>query len=174
MVHSCTSELTRQGIWLTSVAFRRPCHVARRIWISPDLHASLHGSDYILVVLVDFRRIVSEDTRPCGRVFPADDLQLRLCQALRPSPAFSDFPAFSQILLRHASYLKRVRVTPGVYRPLAQLNPGFRYLHWPGFIKRTHPFGLALYCVFSKQSGPPCHCNLRTLFLITNAGTPSS
>src|SRR5439155_4057459 len=66
----------------------------------------------------------------------------------RTSLAFSDFPAYSQILLRQlVSYLKRVRVTPGVNRPLAQLNPGFRYLHWPGFISRTHPFGLATYCV---------------------------
>ena len=92
----------------------------------------------------------------------------------RTSLAFSDFPAYSQILLRQLSYLKRVRVTPGVNRPLAQLNPGFRYLHWPGFISRTHPFGLAAYCVFSKQSGPPCYCNLRTLFFTKNAGTTSS
>src|SRR2546428_5668986 len=49
----------------------------------------------------------------------------------------------------------RVRVTPGVNRPLAQLNPGFRYLHWPGFISRTHPFGLAAYCV-SYPAGTLC------------------
>jgi hypothetical protein len=153
---------------------RQTSILSRRAWLSPDLHASLHGSDYILVVLVDFRRIVSEDSRPCGRAFPADCLQPSHCQSLRTSVAFSDFPAFSQIWLRQISYLKRVRVTPGVYRPLARLNPSFRYLHWPGFIKRTHPFGLALYCVFSKQSRPPCYCNLRTLFYITNAGTPSS
>src|SRR2546421_11927033 len=80
---------------------------------------------------------------------------------------------YSQSMGDHSS-VKRVRVTPGVNRPLAQLNPGFRYLHWPGFISRTHPFGLATYCVFSKQSGPPCYCNLRTLFFTKNAGTTSS
>lgn len=69
-------------------------------------------------------------------------------------------------------YLKRVRVTPGVYRPLAQLNPSFRYLHWPGFSDYTHPFGLAVTCVFIKQSGPPCHCDLRRQFYITAAGIP--
>jgi hypothetical protein len=69
-------------------------------------------------------------------------------------------------------YLKRVRVTPGVYRPLAQLNPSFRYLHWPGFSDYTHPFGLAVTCVFIKQSGPPCHCDLRSQFFIKTAGIP--
>src|SRR2546426_12121522 len=53
---------------------------------------------------------------------------------------------YSQSMGDHSS-VQRVRVTPGVNRPLAQLNPGFRYLHWPGFISRTHPFGLAAYCV---------------------------
>ena len=69
-------------------------------------------------------------------------------------------------------YLKRVRVTPCVYRPLAQVNPSFRYLHWPGFSDYTHPFGLAVTCVFIKQSGPPCHCDLRRQFYITAAGIP--
>lgn len=57
-------------------------------------------------------------------------------------------------------YLKRVRVTPGVNRPLARLNPSFRYRHRPGFSDYTNPFGLAVACVFIKQSKPPCHCNL--------------
>ena len=69
-------------------------------------------------------------------------------------------------------YLKRVRVTPGVYRPLGQLNPTFRYLHWPGFSDYTNPFGLAVTCVFIKQSGPPCHCDLRFQFYIKTAGIP--
>ena len=69
-------------------------------------------------------------------------------------------------------YLKRVRVTPGVYRPLAQLNPGFRYLHWPGFSDYTKDFSLAVTCVFIKQSGPPCHCDLRSQFFIKTAGIP--
>src|SRR5438132_12519951 len=59
---------------------------------------------------------------------------------------------YSQSMGDHSS-VKRVRVTPGVNRPLAQLNPGFRYLHWPGFISRTHPFGLAAYCVSYWRRG---------------------
>ena len=54
------------------------------------------------------------------------------------------------------------------------MNPGLRYLHWPGFINRTHPFGLAVYCVFIKQSGPPRYCNLLSQFHIKKAGTTSS
>ncbi len=68
-------------------------------------------------------------------------------------------------------YLKRVRVTPGVKRPLARLNPSFRYRHWPGFRDHTHPFGLAVTCVFIKQSGPPSHCDLRLLLFVSAAGT---
>ena len=49
---------------------------------------------------------------------------------------------------------------------------GFRYRHWPGLIPRTHPCGLAGNYVFVKQSGAPCHCDLRTPFR-RNAGTPS-
>ena len=69
-------------------------------------------------------------------------------------------------------YLKRVRVTPGVNRPLTRLNPSFRYRHWPGFSDCTHPFGLAVAYVFIKQSKPPCHCNLRSPFLMKTAGIP--
>ena len=68
--------------------------------------------------------------------------------------------------------MQRVRVTPGVNRPLAQLNPGFRYLHWPGFSDYTNAFALAVTCVFIKQSGPPCHCDLRSQFFIKTAGIP--
>ena len=57
--------------------------------------------------------------------------------------------------------VKRVRVTPGFHRPFSRLNPGFRYRHWPGLIPRTNPFGLAGNYVFVKQSGTPCHCDLR-------------
>lgn len=69
-------------------------------------------------------------------------------------------------------YLKRVRVTPGVNWPLARLNPSFRYQHRPGFSDYTHPFGLAVACVFIKQSRPPCHCNLPSPFLTKTAGIP--
>ena len=41
------------------------------------------------------------------------------------------------------------------------MESGFRYRHWTGFRSRTHPFGLAASCVFIKQPGPPCHCDLR-------------
>src|SRR2546425_9747665 len=68
---------------------------------------------------------------------------------------------YSQSMGDHSS-VKRVRVTPGVNRPLAQLNPGFRYLHWPGFISRTHPFGLAAYCV-CYPAGTLC-CQKPVLF----------
>ena len=69
-------------------------------------------------------------------------------------------------------YLKRVRVTPGVKRPLARLDPGFRYRHWPGFNGYTHLFRLAAICVFIKQSGPPSHCDLRLHLIDKAAGTP--
>lgn len=58
-------------------------------------------------------------------------------------------------------YLKRVIVTPAVYRRFTRLNPGFTYRHWAGVGPSTNPFGLAGTCVFTKQSGPPSHCDLR-------------
>ena len=57
-------------------------------------------------------------------------------------------------------YLKRVIVTPAVYRPFASLNGGFRCLHWAGINPCTHPYELAGTYVFIKQSDPPCYCNL--------------
>ncbi len=56
-------------------------------------------------------------------------------------------------------YLKRVIVTPAVYRPFFRLCPAFRYRHWAGFSGNTHPFGLAATYVFIKQSEPPGHCD---------------
>ncbi len=59
-------------------------------------------------------------------------------------------------------YLKRVIVTPAVYRCFTRLDPGFTYRHWAGVGPSTNPFGLAGTCVFTKQSGPPpSHCDLR-------------
>lgn len=58
-------------------------------------------------------------------------------------------------------YLKRVIVTPAVYRCFTRLYPGFTYRHWAGVGPSTNPFGLAGTCVFIKQSGPPSHCDLR-------------
>ena len=49
------------------------------------------------------------------------------------------------------------------------MYPAFRYRHWAGFGDHTHPFGLAVTCVFIKQSEPPCHCDLP----LREAGTPS-
>ncbi len=66
-------------------------------------------------------------------------------------------------------YLKRVRVTPAVYRPFLRLYPAFRYRHWAGVGGCTNPFGLAATYVFVKQSGPPSHCDLP----VNRAGTPS-
>jgi hypothetical protein len=40
------------------------------------------------------------------------------------------------------------------------LDPGFRYLYWPGFRSRSQAFALAASCVFIKQSRPLCHCDL--------------
>ena len=56
--------------------------------------------------------------------------------------------------------LKRVRVTPAVYRPFVPLNGAFRDRHWAGVGSCTHPFGLAATYVFIKQSASPCHCDL--------------
>ena len=78
------------------------------------------------------------------------------------SVGYSGFPAYGQILLRLAFWnLKRVIVTPAVYRSFIRLKPGFRYRHWAGFSDNTHPFGLAVTCVFIKQSELPCHCDQR-------------
>ena len=49
------------------------------------------------------------------------------------------------------------------------MYPAFRYRHWAGFGDHTHPFGLAVTCVFIKQSEPPGHCDLP----LREAGTPS-
>ena len=56
-------------------------------------------------------------------------------------------------------YLKRVIVTPAVYRRFTRLYPGFTYRHWAGVGGCTQPFGFATTYVFIKQSTPPCHCD---------------
>ena len=65
LIHSCTSELTRQGIWLTSVTSKTSQENSRRTCLS-SLLASLQGSDSILIAYCDFRRGVSEDSRYRG------------------------------------------------------------------------------------------------------------
>ena len=56
-------------------------------------------------------------------------------------------------------YLKRVIVTPAVYRRFTPLNRGFTDRHWAGLSPRTHPYGLAGTYVSIKQSDPPSHCD---------------
>ncbi len=58
--------------------------------------------------------------------------------------------------------VKRVRVTPGLRRRFSRLYPVFTDRQWPGFSPRTNPYGLARTCVFTKQSAPPCHCDLES------------
>lgn len=43
---------------------------------------------------------------------------------------------------------------------MASLNRGLKYRHWADFTNYTHPFELAVGCVFVKQSDPPSHCAL--------------
>ena len=56
-------------------------------------------------------------------------------------------------------YLKRVIVTPAVYRSFVPLKQNLRYRHWAGFGRYTHPFELAATYVFIKQSEFPCYCD---------------
>ena len=56
-------------------------------------------------------------------------------------------------------YLKRVIVTPAVYRSFVPLKQNLRYRHWAGFGRYTHPFELAATYVFIKQSVFPCYCD---------------
>ena len=60
------------------------------------------------------------------------------------SVGYSDFPAYSQILLWELSaYLKRVIVSPDVYQILAPLERSLNYWHWADVTSYTHPYGLA-------------------------------
>jgi hypothetical protein len=54
-------------------------------------------------------------------------------------------------------YLKRVIVTPAVYRSFDPLERILRCRHWAGFSHYTHPFELAVTYVFIKQSESPCY-----------------
>ena len=54
------------------------------------------------------------------------------------------------------------------------MDPAFRYPHWAGLRGCTNPYGVAAPCVFSKQSPPPRHCDLRWQLRTTTAGTPST
>jgi|SRR5579884_1359820 len=88
------------------------------------------------------------------------------------SAGFTEFPAYSQILLRQRSYLRTVIVTAAVYRGfisgLAPLHLTFR--HRAGVSPYTSAFALAETCVFSKQSDGPFLCGPRQL--TGQAGSP--
>ncbi len=101
-----------------------------------------------------------------------------LCTSITGSPDFSQgqwgsrssIHASRQLSDKVLRYLKRVIVTPAVYRSLDPLNRVLTYRHWAGVSNCTHPYGLAVTYVFIKQSKPPCHCDL----LLRGAGTPST
>jgi len=59
-----------------------------------------------------------------------------LCSA--SSLGYSDFPAYSQILLRQLVYLKRVIVTPAVYQILGPLKRTLNYWHWADVTSHTN------------------------------------
>src|SRR5439155_2433848 len=110
--------------------------------------------------LRDVRRAVSE-----GSDLFRDRPSLRIVRTLRLLPRSRyagilgvprKWPTFIKARVWN---LKRVIVTPAVYRSFVPLNRVFRYQHWAGFSGHTNPFGLAATYVFSKQSELPCHCD---------------
>lgn len=81
---------------------------------------------------------------------------------------YSDFPAFSRILLRQQNYHRTVIVTAAVHRgfdcrpfarPKSSEQPThLTFRHWAGFSPYTSSFEFAQTCVFDKQS-------IRSLYL---------
>ena len=59
-------------------------------------------------------------------------------------------------------HLKRVIVTPAVYRSLASLKEGLRYRHWADVTFYTNLYRLAESCVFVKQSDLLSLCALQS------------
>ena len=110
---------------------------------------------------------------PRGLLYPLGDAGL--CTSITGSPDFSQgqwgsrssIHASRQLSDKVLRYLKRVIVTPAVYRSLDPLNWVLTYRHWAGVSNCTHPYGLAVTYVFIKQSKPLCHCDL----LLHGAGT---
>src|SRR5271163_924251 len=100
--HSCRSELTRQGISLTSVT---PQHIVVGTGhFCRFLHVAMQVGLYLHPTFVGVWHIVSEDSSGLCIRWP---FLLIICtQALSPncfgSLRYSDFPANSQILLRLA------------------------------------------------------------------------
>ena len=67
-------------------------------------------------------------------------------------------------------YLKTIRVIAAVYRGLAPLKRSLTHRHWADLTSCTQDFSLAAGYVFVKQSGPPCHCDLRFLNKLRSTG----
>ena len=126
---SCRSSIKRQGISLTFVTF--PFQVLTIIWwrthISMCFHISLWGSDYIFTfqclayslwgfwnLYQSFLLIVC--THHIFTCFILNKFFAKFIENFSSSVRYSDFPAYSQILLRQlCAYLKRIIVIPAVY-----------------------------------------------------------
>ena len=129
LLHSCRSELTRQGISLTllldfaSPTVRRP-GVGGGSFLPPSACRHAVRTLSSLVRSRTERRVwreVSEDSVSVllDTAFPADCLHSARCHchlAMTSSGRYSGVPANSQILLRQRSHLRTVIVTAAVYR----------------------------------------------------------
>jgi len=79
---------------------------------------------------------------------------------IRVAPDTTDFPAYSQILLKQISYFNTVIVTADVHWKLEalsihnclQIPAPLTFQHWSGFSPYTSSYELAGTCVFGKQS----------------------
>ena len=106
---------------------------------------------------------ISCSKAPQGLLFPLGVAGLFTSTTVSPDSSRgqqgprSSIHASRQLSDKVLRYLKRVIVTPAVYRSLVPLNRGLTYRHWAGVSNCTHPYGLAVTYVFIKQSGPSCH-----------------
>ena len=106
---------------------------------------------------------------PRGLRLPSGDsgLYAREVGSLGPSwgqrDSRSAIHASRQLSGKVLRYLKRVIVTPAVYRCLAPLKRGLTYRHWAGVTNCTQPYGLAVRYVFIKQTESPGHCDAPSL-----------
>ena len=109
---------------------------------------------------IDYRKA------PRGLIFPLEVPGLFTRIASSPDANLGQWRSGYSIHASHQlsgkvlRYLKRVIVTPAVYRCFLPLNRKFTYRHWAGIRGSTQPCGLAAPYVFIKQSDPPCHCDL--------------
>lgn len=134
-----------------------PYLAARFRWLPPTLYNKNH----------DAARNCSKIPR--GLRLPAGDSGLcaRGVGSLGPSWGQQDsrsaIHASRQLSGKVLRYLKRVIVTPAVYRCLAPLNGGLTYRHWAGVTNCTKPYGLAVCYVFIKQTESLGHCDALSL-----------